>query len=333
MGFSAVVITLLVLLTGCNGASSGASGAPGASRGTGTAASGMVVPPRPPGERSLRVAEQHGLAYLPLAVMQVEGYMPEVQWVRTGNATVIREAMLAGHLDIGFMGIPPFLIGEDRGTEWEAFTGLSEAPLGLVTLRQGYRSLEDLQARDRIAVPQPGSIQHILLAMAAERVFGNPRHFDDQLVSMGHPEGYTALLARRDLAAHFTAPPYLFLALEEDDATLLLHGNEAFGGRFTFIIGVHAPRWGTERWQADHRENFLSALDRAMEAVRVMQAPQGEQEEEEARRLIAALAQFYQLDAPVLQGQIRFPGTVYSREIRGLEQFREQMTRFGYLTP
>ena len=279
----------------------------------------------------LRVAEQHGLAYLPLGIMQVEGYLDGVEWVRTGNATVIREAMLAGRLDIGFMGIPPYLIGRDRGTGWEAFTGLSEAPLGLVTLREGYRSLADLTPTDRIALPQPGSIQHILLAMAADRTFGDPRYFDDRLVSMGHPEGYNALLARRELAAHFTAPPYLFSALQEEGATLLLHGNEAFGDRFTFIIGVGAPGWGEDDRSREQRERFLAALDRAIEAARTIQQPSSAEEASEADRLLTALAQFYSLDRQTLEEQLRHPGTVYSRDIRGLEEFEVQMTRFGYL--
>lgn len=311
------IAALLVLFAGCapRGDSSGEATGPGA----------------------VRIAEQHGLAYLPLVIMQVEGLLeeelrrdfdpdpaPAVEWRRTGNASAIREAMLAGHLDIGFMGIPPYLIGVDRGTGWRVFTGLSEAPLGLVTVREGLRSLDDLQPRDRIALPQPGSIQHILLAMASEERYGDPRRFDDRLVSMGHPEGLTALLAGRDVAAQFTAPPFLFSALEDPRGRLLLSGEDAFGGAFTFIIGAAAPDWGKTPREARIEEAFLRALDRAIGLARKVQA--GEEQE-----LFRSLCQVYGVEAEVLRAQMDHPGQVYSREVRGFDRFIGAMARYGYL--
>lgn len=283
----------------------------------------------------VRIAEQHGLAYLPLAVLQVEELLEEafsgeelrVEWSRTGNAALIREAMLSGRLDVGFMGIPPFLIGRDRGTDWRIFTGLSEMPLGLVTLQPGYRSLEDLQDGDRIALPQPGSIQHILLAMAAETRFGDPRRFDDRLVSMGHPEGFSALLTRRGIAAHFTAPPYLAAALAEPDSALLLEGSDAFGGRYTFIVGVVAPGWGTTARERQIMETFLAALDEAMELCRKLQ----EDLDFGGGRLLQALAQFYGIEDSLLREQLAYPGAVFTREVHGMEQFIERMHRYGYI--
>jgi ABC-type nitrate/sulfonate/bicarbonate transport system substrate-binding protein len=67
----------------------------------------------------------------------------QIEWVQLGNATAIREAMLARELDFGFMGIPPFLIGLDKGTNWQLIHGLSECPLGLVSFDPNVKSLED----------------------------------------------------------------------------------------------------------------------------------------------------------------------------------------------
>jgi len=291
----------------------------------------------------IRIAEQHGLAYLPLAIMQVGGYLEEelggteeaatrVEWIRTGNAATIREAMLAGRLDMGFMGIPPFLIGLDRGTDWRLVTGLSEAPLGLVTLREGYRTLDDLTPRDRVALPQPGSIQHILLAMASEREFDDPRRFDNQLVSMGHPEGRSALLAGRDVAAHFTSPPFLFDALSEPDATLLLDGREAFGGRFTFIVGVVAPDWPGNRREEVRLQAFLDALDRAISRARMLQKQlRDETAAGEPDPLLERLAEFYTIDVATLRRQLQFPDMIYTRQVHGVERFVEHMDRYDYL--
>jgi NitT/TauT family transport system substrate-binding protein len=288
------------------------------------------------GTQVLRIAEQHGLAYLPLAIMQIENLLEQettgigdvrVDWIRTGNATMIREAMLSGRLDIGFMGIPPFLIGLDRGTEWRLLTGLSEAPVGLVTLKPGYHSIDDLEPRDRIAVPQPGSIQHILLAMASDDLWGEPGRFDDRLVSMGHPEGLTALLSRRNVTAQFTSPPYLFTALAEPDAVLLLEGHRAFGGRFTFIVGVAAPGWRDDPEKAAVREAFFSALDRAIVLARSLQAGTPE-----SSRLLTKLSRFYGIDQDIVQEQLRHPGIVYTREVHGIDRFIDRMSRYGYIT-
>ncbi len=287
---------------------------------------------------TLRIAEQHGLAYLPLAVMQITGLLEEelaehasaeAEWIRTGNATMIREAMLSGRLDIGFMGIPPFLIGLDRGTDWRLITGLSDAPLGLITTEPDYSSLQDIEPADRIALPQPGSIQHILLAMAAEREFGDPRRFDDQLVSMGHPEGLSALLSGRDVTAHFTSPPYLFRALDHPEGRLLLDGEEAFGGRFTFIVGVVAPDWAEDPENELLLEAFLRALEEGIARSRSLQESLAEGEE--APELLSELSEFYELEETALRRQLSYPGMVYSREIRGLEEFIDRMDRYGYV--
>lgn len=323
-------LMVAILLTACTGEE---PRSPDSNPGSGDSGTGDAEGAR------LRLAEQHGLAYLPLAIMQVSGILDEeltevgavgAEWIRTGNAAMIREAMLSGRLDIGFMGIPPFLIGVDRQTDWRLVSGLSEAPLGLVTTRPGYRDLGDIAPRDRIALPQPGSIQHILLAMAAERRFGEPRRFDDQLVSMGHPEGVTALLAGRDVAAHFTAPPYLFQALDHPEATLLLRGEEAFGGRFTFIIGVSAPGWGAD--PRDHRlmEALFRALDGAIGEARSLQEEIRENEGS-SPELLQELSRFYELDVATLRRQLSYPGMVYTREIHGVATFVDRMDRYGYI--
>jgi NitT/TauT family transport system substrate-binding protein len=65
------------------------------------------------------IADQFGLAYAPLEVMKHESFLEaslseaglesvKIEWKKFGNTTAIREAMLSGDLDIGFVGIPPF---------------------------------------------------------------------------------------------------------------------------------------------------------------------------------------------------------------------------------
>lgn len=288
----------------------------------------------------LRIAEQHGLAYAPLAVLQITGGLESaldgpVEWVRMNNAAGIREAMLAGRLDVGFMGVPPYLIGKDRGMEWQVFVGLSEAPLGLVSLHREVVTLSDLVGRagaGRIALPQPGSIQHILLAMALERRGFPPDALDSRLISMAHPDGMAALLARGDVVAHFTSPPFLGRELEEPGARLLVDGTEAFGRPFTFIVGVSTGIGGQStvplsvvRGAVDDAVVRVSELQVQLSGNPNSPAPP------ESVALLEDLARFYGLDADDLAEQLISSGIRYSTEIHGVERFQRTMTRQGYL--
>ncbi len=310
-----------------------------------TLLAGCQANQKPAQLQTLRIAEQHGLAYLPLGIMQTQGLLDrelaelnrengrvDIQWIRMGNATAIREAMLANRLDIGFMGIPPFLLGVYRETGWQLFTGLSESPLGLVTLDESKQSLADLNPTDRIALPQPGSIQHILLAMAAERQLSNPKIFDNQLVSMGHPDGLAALLTRREVTAHFTAPPFLFTALEQPGARQLISGEQAFGGPFSFIIGALSPGWTDSPAHTEALKGFRRALDHSLSLAQdmILDAQRGAVEESRAT-LWQEVSAFYNLEPQVLLAHLSEPGFRYSSEILGLDTFIRAMDRFGYL--
>jgi len=59
-------------------------------------------------------------------------------------------------------------------------------------LRSSIKSLKDFKPTDKIALPSPGSVQHILLAMAAEKELGSASALDQNLVAMAHPDGAAA---------------------------------------------------------------------------------------------------------------------------------------------
>ena len=276
-------------------------------------------------DKPLIVADQYGLAYAPLEIMKHEGILEkhlekgiEVQWVKLANTTAIREAMLSGNLDVGFMAIPPFLIGADNGMPWKIFTGLSSSPLGLVTNSTEIKTLKDLAGKGKIALPQPGSIQHILLAMAAQRETGDAKLFDNQLIAMKHPDGLQALMAGTEVSAHFTAPPYLQQELGEPGISQLLSGEEAFGGPFTFIVGVAQPDFleDSPRCLA-----FRSALRDALTFM-----------EENPKETIEILAEAYEMTPEAVKEQLYGQGLEYETGITGIEGFAAFMAETGYLT-
>lgn len=272
----------------------------------------------------LRMAEQYGLAYAPLTLMKHYGLLEEelsdyeVSWTRLTNAASIREAIVARRLDVGFMGIPPFLIGVDRGMDWRVFSALSQVPLGLVTLREEYADLSDLaEGRGRIALPQPGSIQHILLSMAAERWFGEAGFFDDQLVTLSHPDAAQALVQRSGVDAHFATPPYLLDLTEVHNGQVLLGGAEAFGGEFTFAVGVAPSEFLKDN--PEFLEGFRSALEEALERLG-------------AEESFVALAGVYGISPDEVRRQLEQEGMRFSEPLRGMESFSRFMATSGYLT-
>lgn len=275
--------------------------------------------------QTLKIAEQYGLPYAPLQIVKekklIEKNLPGIQvsWRQLGNTTAIREAMLAGELDIGFMAIPPFLIGWDKGMEWKIACGLSTSPIGLVVNKDNLKSIGDFSPADRIALPQPGSIQHILLSMACEQLWGDPKKLDNQLVTLDHPDGMSALLARSEISAHFTTPPYLYKELAEPKMRLILDGKKVMGEDFTFAVGV-----ATEDFYRKHPEAYQGFLKALSEALTFM--------EENPAETVKILAKAYQMDEGELTGYLERSDTAYSLDVQGVIKFADSMEKYGYIS-
>lgn len=273
----------------------------------------------------ISIAEQYGLAYAPIQIMKeqniLEKYLPgiQVEWHQLSNTTEIREAMLSGKVDAGFMAIPPFLIGWDKGMQWKIATGLSSSPGGLVTNKENLKSLKDFTAGDRIALPQPGSVQHILLSMAAERELGDAKKLDNQLVTMNHPDGMSALLAKKDITAHFTAMPYLAKELENPGVHQILSAKDAMGADFSFIVGVTTNKFHDSK--PDVYKAFVSAVKEAVDFV--------QKNPEKAAEL---LADDYKLPKEEVLKYLTYPDTEYSTTVKGIGQFAGFMVKNGYLS-
>ncbi|MDF2531875.1 MAG: ABC-type nitrate/sulfonate/bicarbonate transport system, periplasmic component [Clostridia bacterium] len=279
---------------------------------------------QPSHTQKITIAEQFGLAYAPLQIMKelklLEKNQPgiEVNWKQLGNTAAIREAMLAKEVDIGFMAIPPFLIGWDKGMEWKIAAGLSSSPVGLVTNRSDVSSIKDLTVKDRIALPQPGSVQHILLSMASEKEFGDSHKLDNLIITMAHPEGMNALIAKTDVTAHFTAPPYLTEELKNKENKLILSGTEAMEGEFTFIVGVTTISF--HDGNAGGYKAFLKALEEAIAFIKT--------NEEES---VEILSHAYNISKEEVEEYLDIQGVEYDTKVQGIDQFAEFMKRNKYI--
>ena len=274
--------------------------------------------------QTITIAEQFGLAYAPVQIMRLQQLIEKenpnitVNWVQLENSAAIREAIVAGRVDAGFGGIPPFLIGWDSGMKWKIAVGLSSAPLGLVTKRETIKTLDEFGEQDRIILPQPGSIQHILLSMALERDYGDSHLLDNNLLTMSHPNGMSAMISDASAAAHFTSPPYLFMELEQPGFSILLTGEEAMGEPFTFIVGSATGDLHNNRPEA--YKAFTTAVEKAVKFIT-----------ENPREAAEILAPEYNLDSDRLFEYITYPGMNFTTSIDGVMTFADFMKRNGYL--
>lgn len=261
-----------------------------------------------------RIALQFGLGYAPLNIAKEKELIPNASWAQFGSGGAIREALIAGELDIGAMGIPPALIGINAGAPWTIEAGLCQMPLGLQSME--YDDLADFGPADKIALPSPGSIQHILLSMYAQQTFGDPNKYDGQIIAMAHPDGAAALLTGQ-IAGHFTSPPYIFQELDAG-AHWVVDGYQAFGDRFTFLVVVV-----NEDFKARCPECWDNVLTAIKEAITLI-----ENDPDQAAEILAPA---YDLEPATVKRYLTWPDVVFSTEVLGVDRFTEFMTAAGYL--
>lgn len=275
-------------------------------------------------KETLKIAEQFGIAYAPLQVMKeqklLEKALPgvEISWVQLGGPTAIREGMLSGDIDIGFMGIGPMLMGVDTGMDWKCFTALSANEVAFITNRDDIHSLADVKPGQRIAVLSPGCTQHILLCMAAKAQLGDMNAFDTQLTSLSHPDAMSAMLAGGEIALHVTTPPYTDLELQSGMHKILT-GQEVMGGPFTFICGVAMNDLYQNRKSL--YDAFRDCLQTAIGTIN-----------SDLPAAAKALAPLYGVEESMLLEEMRYGGGIYGTALSGVDTFAKAMAELGLLS-
>ncbi|MGV8979979.1 ABC transporter substrate-binding protein [Clostridium sp.] len=276
-------------------------------------------------KNNISIAEQFGLAYAPIQIMKenkmLEKNYPgvKIDWKQLGNTAAIREAMLSNQVDVGFMAIPPFLIGLDKGMEWKIASGLSESPVVLVTNKENIKSIEDFSSSDRIALPQPGSVQHMLLSMQCEKEFGDAKKLDNLLVTLAHPDAMNALLSAKDITAHFSTPPYLFKELEQKGIHQILDGKDAIGVDFTFVVGVTTNKF--HDLKPELYKALISSIEESIQFI--LNNPDKSAE---------ILAPIYKLPKEEVLKYITNKDMIYTDEVKGVNEFAKFMKKNDYIS-
>ncbi|MGZ5201085.1 MAG: ABC transporter substrate-binding protein [Telluria sp.] len=229
---------------------------------------------------NLKIAEQYGISYLPLMVMEdqhlVEKYAKaagvndlKVSYAKFAGGNVMNDALLSDSLHFASGGVAPMvtLWAKTRGNyEVKAVAALNSMPLFLNTRNPSVKTIKDFTDKDKIALPAAKvSIQAVTLQMAAEQAFGpgQQNKLDSLTVSMSHPDGQAALLSgNSEVDAHFSSPPFQYQQLEKPGIHKVLDSYQVLGGPATFNLV-----WTTTKFRNENPKvyaAFTKALDEAI---------------------------------------------------------------------
>ena len=249
------------------------------------AAAFSALAPRPAfaETKTVRLAKQFGISYLPLTIIEKKGLLEaegkklgldlKTEWLQFTGGAPMNEALISGTLDIVSGGVGPMLViwGKTRGNLGvKGVAALNSMPLYLNTTDANVKSIKDFSAKDKIGLPTVKvSIQAIVLQMAAEKVLGEGKAnaLDALTVSMGHPDAQAAMMnGKSEVDAHFGAAPFQYDELKDARVHKVLDSYEVLGGPHVFNV-----IWTTTRY---HDQNplvikaLLAALGDAMELIK-----------------------------------------------------------------
>ncbi len=276
--------------------------------------------------KQLRIVKQPGLGYLQLIVMReqksLEKRLPgvEVEWRQLTSGPVIRDAMVAGQMDIGSGGVGPFIQAIDKGIDWKALGALNEMPLYLNCARADVKSLKDVKPADRIAMPAIGSIQHVVLQMQAEKDLGDPKRLNQQIVAMAHPDATAAILSKREITCHLSSPPFQYEQLRDPGIQKVFDSYQAAGGPHTFNLA-----WASDKWVKANPRLVRAFVDSLKEATDFINANPAE-----AARLYVASEKAKSTPEQILD-IMKQDGIKYTMTPAGLIRFATYMQKIGMI--
>ncbi len=231
----------------------------------------------------IKVAEQYGIGYLPLMLMEEQKLIEKhakangvpdlkVGWAKFAGGNVMNDALLSNSLQFASGGVAPFvtLWGRTRGNlDVKAVAAIDSMPLYLNTRNPNVKALKDFTDKDRIALPAVKvSIQAMTLQMAAEKTFGDGQQgkLDPLTVTLSHPDAQTALLSgQSEITAHFGSPPFQYQQLKNPAIHTVLNSYDVLGGPSTFNVV-----WTTSKFRTENPriyDAFVKALDEAIAQI------------------------------------------------------------------
>lgn len=231
-------------------------------------------------EGQLRIAEQHGIVYLLLQVVQDQkliekhgkaaGLDIKPQWVKLSGGAAINDALLSGSIDIAGAGVGPLLTIWDktRGKyNVKGVASLGNFPYYLISNNPDVKSIADFSNKDRIALPATTvSVQARILQLAASKEWGKDqfKKLDALTVTLPHPEATASIIkGGTEINAHFATPPFQDQGLKgNSNAHIVLKSYDVLGGPSTSTV-----LYATEKFRQDNPKTYQAFVDSLKEAA------------------------------------------------------------------
>jgi NitT/TauT family transport system substrate-binding protein len=236
-------------------------------------------------EGHIRIAEQFGVVYLLLNVVQDQkliekhgkkrGVDIQVEFTKLSGGASVNDALLSGSIDIAGAGIGPLLTVWDRTLGKQNVKGvasLGNFPYYLVSNNQNVKTIADFTAKDRIALPAVGvSVQARMLQLAAARQWGDKEYnrLDKLTQALPHPDAAAAIIAgKTEISAHFGNPPFQDQELAQNpNARIVLNSYDVLGGPSSATV-----LYATEKFRNENPKTYSAFLDALVEAAQFITA-------------------------------------------------------------
>lgn len=275
-------------------------------------------------KKTITIAYQQGIGYAPVHIMEAkklieENYDGEVEvnYQLLSSGAAINEGINGGNIDIGCMGAAPAISGVAAGIPYKCIANLTSQPNGLMTNKEEIKSLKDITENDKIALINTGSIQHIYLAMAAEKALGDAHALDNNIQPMQHAEGMAALESGT-VALHLTSSPFLGIEREDERYHELTEVVDVCPVGNTFLVAMASDKLAEDTKLFDA---VTSAFEQASDLI------------EEDKDAVADIeVEYLDMDKETVMSYLTSPDSTYDSELQGVGELIDFMYRAGFIT-
>ena len=283
----------------------------------------------------INVAQQYGISYLPLMIMEDQkliekhakaaGVDVKVGWAKFAGGNVMNDALLSNSLQFASGGVGPLLTLWSRtkgNLDVKAVGAINSMPLYLNTRNPNVKSLKDFTEKDKIALPAVKvSIQAVTLQMAAEKEFGpgQQNKLDPLTVSMSHPDAQTALLSGAgEITAHFSSPPFQYQQLEKPGIRTVLNSYDVLGGPATFNVV-----WTSSKFRNENPKLYDAFVKAMEEATAIIN-----RDKKAAAETYLRLSRDKDTVADI-QKMLNDPNIVYTQTPQSIMKYADFMSKVG----
>lgn len=275
-------------------------------------------------EKTLTIAYQGGIGYAPIHVLEAKELIEEnydgeieVEFVKLDSGAAINEGIIGGTIDIGCMGLGPAISGVAAGVPYKAISNLCSQSHGLMSNDPSIQSLTDIKSEDKIALVNTGSIQHILLAMAAEKTLGDAHALDNNIQAMSHAEGMAALESGT-VKLHLTSSPFIYQERENAAYNELPEISEVWPSGNSFLLAM-----ASNAVVEDEKLNnaVRAAFDQAFEYIN-----------SDKEGLADIEVEYLDLDRETVMSYLNEEDCQFFPELRGADDMAAFMYSAGFIT-